>query len=181
MVQGGEGPESEAMRAEHAALLEFASAARSAIAQLRPEELRGRDLPIAMGEIGMIVQTSEEAANAIMDAVEEILRLSGEADAQRCKAEIETNCHRILAACSFQDLTGQRMAKLVETLLVIEDKLGAVEMALDGAHAPAAAAPPARAETPTEPNADDSLLNGPAMPGEGLDQDEIDRLFADSV
>lgn len=160
------------MEAERQALLRYVIAARKAIAELRPNEIRTQKLPSAMNEIGMIVETTESAANQIMQAVEEILALSGDVAPIDYRASVEEKCLSVMEACSFQDLTGQRITKVVETLLTIEDKLAALAEVLGEAAEEAASEAP-------EPEGDAVLLNGPAMPGEGVDQDEIDRLFAD--
>ncbi|VTO17832.1 Uncharacterised protein [Brevundimonas vancanneytii] len=55
----------------------------------------------------------------------------------------------MLEACAFQDLTGQRLSKLDSMI-----------SSVDVASAPA-----------------DPLLNGPALPGEGLDQAAVDKSF----
>lgn len=78
---------------------------------------------------------------------------------------------RIFEACNFQDLTGQRITKVVGALKHIETKIGALMHALGeeiGAPPPA----PADDEDPEK-----KLLNGPQMPGQGVSQDDIDRLF----
>ena len=62
------------------------------------------------------------------------------------------------------------MTKVVETLLMLEDRLGALAAVLGDAP------DDEPAEAPRE--GDVVLLNGPVMPGEGVDQDEIDKLFA---
>lgn len=160
------------IEAERHALLRYVIAARKAIAELRPNEMRTQKLPSAMNEIGMIVETTESAANQIMQAVEEILALSNDVAPIDYRASVEEKCLSVMEACSFQDLTGQRITKVVETLLTIEDKLAALAEVLGEAAEEAAAAEEA-------PAGDAVLLNGPAMPGEGVDQDEIDRLFAD--
>ncbi len=155
--------------AERQALLRYVIAARKAISELRPTEMRTRKLPSAMNEIGMIVETTENAANRIMESVEEILALSVEAAPETYRAAVEEKCLSVMEACAFQDLTGQRITKVVETLLTLEHKLAALADLLGEA---------ADAE-PEESAGGPILLNGPANPGEGVDQDEIDRLFAD--
>ena len=152
-------------------LLAYVQAARKAIAELRPSEMRSQRLPSAMNEIGMIVETTESAANQIMDAVDAILKLPAATPAEDYREIVEIKCLSMLEACAFQDLTGQRSTKIVETLLHIEDRLGKLAGLLgeEAGETDSAAEPPAAA---------DPLLNGPAMPGEGVDQDEIDRLFA---
>jgi hypothetical protein len=102
--------------------------------------------------IGMIRKEVEDAADMMLSAAEKGLRDVYAARAGNAAAftRIERTLCAILEACAFQDLTGQRLSKL--------------EAMLDGAKLGAAP--------------DDPLLNGPAMPGAGLDQAAADELFA---
>lgn len=157
--------------AERALLLAYIRAARGALAELSPNRMRVEKLPSAMNEIGMIVQTTESAANQIMDAVDQIMNLPAETAPEAYRAAVEEQCLALMEACAFQDLTGQRSTKVVETLLHIEDKLGKLAALMGDDEEPVAAPVDTR-------TGDDVLLNGPAMPGEGVDQDEIDAMFA---
>jgi chemotaxis protein CheZ len=161
----------EEIAAERRDLLRYVKALRKAIAELRPAEMRHRALPSAMSEIGLIVETTEQAANEIMQAVEEIMALP-QAPVEDYRAMVDENCLRVLAACSFQDLAGQRMSKVVEVLLKLELKVAAIGQLMGEGE-----------EEPEEPEqfareGDSILLNGPVAPGEGVDQSEIDALFA---
>jgi len=157
---------------ERAVLLAYIRAAQSALSELAPNHMRVERLPSAMNEIGMIVETTETAANQIMDAVDYILGLPVELNPNAYRSAVEEKCLTLMEACAFQDLTGQRSTKVVETLLHIEDKLGKLAGLLGDSVE----------EQPIDPKADrqgdDVLLNGPAMPGEGVDQDDIDAMFA---
>jgi len=153
--------------AERRALLHYVLAAQKAIADLRPAQMRFEKLPTAMSQIGLIVETTESAANQIMQAVDEIMNVRVDLSPAAYRSFVEEKCLAVLEACSFQDITGQRITKVVETLLTLEDKLAALSSLLGE-----------EAEAAPEPEGDAVLLNGPAMPGEGVDQDEIDKLFA---
>jgi chemotaxis protein CheZ len=62
-----------------------------------------------ISDLNEIAAATEAAATAIMDACETILRLpSG--------AEAEAAVGRIYEACTFQDLVGQRVARVVRAL-----------------------------------------------------------------
>jgi len=155
--------------AERRALLHYVMAAQKAIADLRPAQMRFEKLPTAMSQIGLIVETTESAANQIMQAVDEIMNARADISPAAYRSFVEEKCLAVLEACSFQDITGQRITKVVETLLTLEDKLAALSGLLGEE---------AEAEPEAALEGDAVLLNGPAMPGEGVDQDEIDKLFA---
>ncbi|MEQ1491980.1 MAG: hypothetical protein ABL932_15670 [Terricaulis sp.] len=156
---------------ERSLLLAYIRAARGALAELGPNHLRVERLPSAANEIGMIVETTESAANLIMDAADQILNLPADTEIQAYRAIVEEKCLAMLEACAFQDLTGQRSTKVIETLLHIEDKLGKLAALVGDDEEPVVQPRDERA-------GDDVLLNGPSMPGEGVDQDEIDAMFA---
>ncbi|MEO1200000.1 MAG: protein phosphatase CheZ [Pseudomonadota bacterium] len=121
------------------------------------------DIPEAGNELAAVVEMTEQASHVIMTASEAILGC--EADTlEDYRAAVEGEVMKIFEACSFQDITGQRITKVVETLTAIESRLGEVtsEDASD-------------AHPPSCPDA--HLLNGPALPGKGLDQGDIDLLM----
>lgn len=82
-------------------------------------------------ELDAVVDMTENAANTILDAAGHITSIVGRADnwgteAAREKALEAINSHteEIFMACSFQDITGQRIRKTLENIKTIEDRLG---------------------------------------------------------
>ena len=125
-------------------------------------------------ELEEIVTETARAANRIMDAAETIEGVAGKVDPASAAALTDA-VTKIYEASSFQDITGQRITKVVKTLKVIQERIGQMIQA-EGAPSPAPSAPVA----PTAPSmkGDAALLNGPALPGSGKNQDEIDALLA---
>src|SRR5207302_1181816 len=78
---------------------------------------------------------------------------------------------------SFQDITGQRTRKVINVLRYLEGRINAMIgiWGLDGAMA-AEAAEAARAVAGERP-----LLNGPAKPGQGMDQADVDMVMGPAV
>ncbi len=156
---------------EFRAIIDHIADAREEISQLRPNDLKGKRIPAAGRELEAIVQSTEEATGSIMDAAEEIM--STDMSTPEGTRSVNDACMRIFEACSFQDITGQRISKVVSTFTFIEERLNKLERAWgpnidDQDHDPAD-------ELPVD---DDSLLlNGPALRGEGNDQDAIDNLI----
>lgn len=81
-------------------------------------------------ELNAVVKTTEDAANKILDAASLISDLTKSPidwgnDAQRTKvlADINNHADGILAACAFQDLTGQRIARTLENIRKAESEL----------------------------------------------------------
>ena len=82
-------------------------------------------------ELGAVVETTEKAANSILDAAERIserIKASQDSDDPNIKQsvleQITQDIEEIFMACSFQDITGQRIRKTLENLREIEDRLG---------------------------------------------------------
>jgi len=147
------------------ALSEFISKARGEIAAIRPADLKETKLPRAGKELEAIVRSTEEATGTIMDAAEAIMA-GGTAEV------IAEHCTRIIEACAFQDLTGQRITKVVNTLTTIEERLSSLDTAWGGVR-------DAKGDS-DDRDGDDRLLNGPALEGEGHNQASIDALFDDA-
>ncbi len=86
--------------------------------------------------------------------------------------QIANEIIKIFEACNFQDITGQRINKVVKTIRFIEEKILAM-IDIWGAEAfidlPVASDPSASGV--------DSLMNGPQLQNQGITQDEINALF----
>lgn len=154
-------------------LSEYIANSRREIAALQPKNLEGARIPRAGKELDAIARQTEDATHTIMEAAEEIMALEAN-DLDSYRQQVENAILRIFEACSFQDITGQRISKVVETLEFIEQRAHALKTIL-GVD-PERDAPPAE----PEPDEDKALLRGPALEGEGIDQDEVDALLAGS-
>ncbi|MFP6748696.1 MAG: hypothetical protein VCD66_13990 [Alphaproteobacteria bacterium] len=163
---------------EFRSLSEYIQRARSEISELRPNDLKHERIPRAGLELEAIVASTEEATGTIMDAAEETM--SADPAAEGYGDAVNEACMRIFEACSFQDITGQRITKVVATLTYIEERLHGLQEAWGPDIADA------DGETPL-PGVDDDarpdgdLLNGPALVGEGILQDQVDDLFGEAV
>jgi chemotaxis protein CheZ len=166
--------------AEIEALSRYIANAKAEISQVRPDEIRSQHLPTATDELEAIVGATEQATNTIFEAVEgieEIVTALDEPTAQKITDQVT----RVYEACSFQDITGQRIAKVVSTLQQIESKVDALLEAFseDAAHAQAARRKPAAETEATPEDAERALMNGPAAPGsDQVSQADIDALLA---
>lgn len=87
-------------------------------------------LTSASMELSSVVSQTEEATSRIFDGVEKIEEIARELRSMKIDdygqqriAEISDMCTAIIEACSFQDLTGQRINKVVRTLGYIEERV----------------------------------------------------------
>jgi chemotaxis protein CheZ len=133
----------------------------------------------ASTELDAVVQATEDATNVILESTEKIEELAqkihnnADNDDDRGAADdiMETSI-KMIEACNFQDLTGQRITKVVGALKYVEDRINAM-IEIWGEEDIA----DVDASVADETDSDKNLLNGPAMDGEGIDQDDIDALF----
>ncbi len=75
-------------------------------------------------ELEAVVQATEAAANTIMEAAEAIqLWVDGGAKDKDAVAAIAARVNSIFEACSFQDVTGQRIRRAIQHLQQVENML----------------------------------------------------------
>jgi chemotaxis protein CheZ len=143
--------------------------AKTEIAALRVDDITACDIPFATDELDAIIAHTASATHAILESCE-TLDTVGENLAGEPAAQLQSATTRIYEACSFQDITGQRITKVVNTLKAIEAKVGQLVMAFgdaDGEVRPVAAA-----------DVEAALLNGPQLPAVAMEQSDIDKLLA---
>jgi chemotaxis protein CheZ len=165
--------------AELEALSRYITTAKFEIAALRPDEITSRHLPKATDELDAIVGATEEATNAILGAMENLEAIAGDLPPELGE-KVNEAVTQVYEACSFQDITGQRITKVVNALKHIETKVEALVAAFGDEIAKYRTAHPEQEEAPEEsrPVSDADLLNGPQLPDDASKQAEIDALLA---
>ena len=141
---------------------------------IRPASIKDLHIPRARDHLGEVVRSTGNAASEIIDACEAIQAVAGEIGGEAAN-RISAALMSIYEACSFHDLTGQRIGKVNSTLEYIEEGLERVARRLSGDEVRSEA--PMTAAIEPEPAAEVDLLEGPQLPGKGLDQDAIDQLL----
>ncbi len=152
---------------------------RREIASLNAHET-GPKIHAMTDQLDAVVGDTENATNSILEAVEiiedknESLQLNAtDPDELEITEGISNAVMKIYEACNFQDITGQRISKVVGTLKFVEDRIAAMidilggEGELDDLQA---VAEPTRMDGDVE-------LSGPTVEGHEISQDEIDALF----
>jgi chemotaxis protein CheZ len=145
--------------------------AKSEIAELRVDEITGHHIPSATDELDAIVEHTAIATNSILESCEAVDEVSSAVGGESA-AKLQAAVTKIYEACSFQDITGQRITKVVNTLKTIEEKVAHII----GAFGPSAALS-GGGESRIATDAD--LLNGPQLAAHAMDQSDIDKLLAD--
>ncbi len=153
--------------------------AKAEIAALKVEDIRDAHIPSATDELDAIVDHTAHATNEILDCCETLEQMQSELSGEAAD-KLQGAVTRIYEACSFQDITGQRIGKVVTALKAIEARISAVVSAASGmATAEATPAAVVAAKPGDEKRTEgEKLANGPQLPGSGVSQSEIDRLLA---
>jgi chemotaxis protein CheZ len=152
------------------------------IAVLHGKGIDGNEMAKATGELGAVVGGTEEATQQILEAAEAIdnaataLAKVTSPDQQKILSEeIQERVVSIFEACNFQDLTGQRISKVMATMKFIENHIVIMMDIWGGVDAIKAHAPP----VVDDRDNDARLLNGPKLDGDAghASQNDIDALF----
>jgi chemotaxis protein CheZ len=168
------------IRIEIARMVREIGRAKSELAALKHPLSADDPVNTANLQLETIVSATEEATNSIMEATDEIEEMVGRAKAmapgdtelQNLFDDMSNKLINIIEACSFQDLTGQRITKVIGTLRFIEQRVLAM---IDIWGIEAFQAVPMEDDETETPEGEQ--LSGPAMEGEGLSQSDIDALF----
>lgn len=155
--------------------------AKIQIASLRHPKVRDDRLVSAASELDAIVKDTEMATHTILESAEQIddlaMTLKNAAPSDFVADHVEQIAFivtKIFESCNFQDITGQRINKVVRTLEFVEERVHNMIL-IWGEDAFADLPMPEGAEKDAIEDAD--LLNGPQLDGEGISQDDIDKLF----
>ena len=152
-------------------LSQYISSTRGEVAALRTSVADPVALSRASDELEEIVTETANATNAIMSVAEEIEALSRTATGPLA-GSLLVAATRIYEACAFQDVTGQRITKVVRAVQHIDQKIGLLA-GLCGTGAIGSS----DAVSESARTGDDALLNGPQLAATAQTQDDIDRLF----
>lgn len=172
-------------------LAKFINNAKKELEEVQKSQIADKEIPHASNQLDAIIQMTEAATGRIMDECdrlnmfhsdmrEQLLNMDPPLDPNAMAGiddaltQAMTSITHINEACGFQDITGQRIQKVVRALQEIERQVLRMvvvfglmenEATLD-------------AETKAELQEDANLLNGPQLEGQGLEQDDIDAILA---
>lgn len=153
------------------ALADEIQVARREFVALRPGEIRSKQIEEAGHELDAVAEATSKATWEILGAMEEMETLAAGL-APELRENLQAMIVRVYEACNFQDITGQRVGKVVRTLKHVEAKMEALLAVFDHL-------PHFDEEDGGEAPGEASLLNGPALPQSGTNtQADIDALLA---
>jgi chemotaxis protein CheZ len=172
----------EKLKVELDLIYDAISRTKREIAVLHGKSFNGEEMARVNGELGAVVGGTEEATQQILEAAEAIdnaataLAKVTSADQQKILSEeIQERVVSIFEACNFQDLTGQRISKVMATMKFIENHITVMMDIWGGVDAIKSHAPP----IVDDREGDARLLNGPKLDGDDghASQNDIDALF----
>lgn len=167
--------------AELQELHHFIEVAKSEIASIRPDDIQNEHIPQATDELSAVVEATEQATGAILDAAEVVENVAEQLSGEH-QQKLQDVATAIYEASGFQDLTGQRITKVTSALKHIDEKITSLlvtfsNMGEDPSGSQKKASPQKEKEVKSTVPSDQDLLNGPQMPDQANDQDAIDALF----
>lgn len=161
------------MHQELREILQAIEGLRTELSRVDANDIFAKRIPEMGRELGAIVKATEVATDTIMNVAEQVLA-ADRSDPEKYAAEVEQHMMAIFEACSFQDLTGQRVTKIIHTMEVIEERIEVLcKMIENNNIAPQTSGEP----TAQEKRNREKLVSGPAHDGEGVSQSDIDAMF----
>ena len=172
-----------AMRGELDSMKDAIVRTKADLAALHRSESSGKGMRRAADELDAVVESTERATTTLLSVVEDVEARASMLRSMQLTHDARPHVDAILdqvirayEACNFQDLTGQRISKIVQVMKFIEehlDRVIAAWSALDSFRDLVAGSPA------PEEDAEGSLLNGPKLPDDPghVDQTDIDALF----
>jgi chemotaxis protein CheZ len=175
--------EAQKLKSELDLIYEAINRTKTEIATLHVTGFEGPEMTRVTHELDAIVDGTERATEQILSAAEfidqtaNILSAALKSDADHGLAQdIQERVIQIFEACNFQDLTGQRIGKVVATLKFIESHIVRMMDIWGGIESFKDVTP----EVMAQREGDAKLLNGPRLEDDlgHASQDDIDALFA---
>jgi chemotaxis protein CheZ len=154
-------------------IADYIVALRREIAVLQANEIHMRKIPAAGQELAAVVSSTEGATHEIMAIAESVLAADA-SDPAAYKELVDKEMMALFETCAFQDLTGQRISRVVKTLEHIEARVSRFASYTgvkdEDGHA-------TEKEAADEARKQDLLLHGP-LGDEANSQPAIDQLLA---
>ena len=172
----------EKLKVELDLIYDAISRTKREIAVLHGKSFNGEEMARVNGELGAVVGGTEEATQQILEAAESIdqaasalMKVNSPDQRKLLSEEIQERVVSIFEACNFQDLTGQRIKKVMTTMKFIENHITIMMEIWGGIDAIKSHAPP----IVDGREGDERLLNGPKLADDAghASQDDIDALF----
>lgn len=172
------------LKRELLGLFEYIQKIRKEIASIRRPGHPDKDHFSKMSdELDAIVSATASATDTILETVEEMEDLIEKVRPMVANPEgralLDTfpdKTGKIFEACAFQDITGQRISKVVASLQFVEERVNAL-ISIWGKNQIASEAPEDNEQPIDEYK---RYLNGPQLAGQGVSQADVDAMFGET-
>lgn len=134
---------------------------------LEPHNVAIQAIPDADEDLKEVVGATEKATETILESAERIMA-AHDGNPDEYRQIVDEAVINIFEACCFQDITGQRINRVVETLTYISQHMAFITGVLTGGERV-----PITAKVPRG----NDLLQGPQSEQEAISQDAADDLF----
>lgn len=174
--------EPKELQSEIVTLFQYIQRFREEIARINAGGVDGDHFESMSDQLDAIVDATEVATNGILENLEGIEGLVdslrqevGNGKAGELCDKITDRAMQAMESCTFQDITGQRVTKIVRSMQFVEERVSSMVnlMGKDVVEELGGQI----LEEQGEPEGEDALLNGPQLEGQAISQDEIDALF----
>ncbi len=167
----------DVLRGELSGLFKYMQRVRKEIATIHHPVDEEHQITKMSDQLDAIVAATEDATDTIMEMSEAIQdavqKIRDGEDLDSALNQIDDNCMAVFQACSFQDITGQRVSKVLKSIRFVEERInnlvevwGVQEIEQEEVEG-------------LDKTEDEALLNGPQLETskERFSQDDIDALF----
>ncbi|MDW3207407.1 MAG: protein phosphatase CheZ [Alphaproteobacteria bacterium] len=170
------------LKSEIVSLVQYIKRFREEIAHMVAADGNQTRFETMADQLDAIVGATETATHSILEHMESVdglveeIRTTDDPKARGALCDqISEKTMEAIEACTFQDITGQRVTKIVRSMKFVEERVNKMIDLWGHDEINRLASEFAQED---KPQGDDALLNGPALQKEAsISQDEIDKLF----
>jgi chemotaxis protein CheZ len=164
----------DVLRAQIVKLIEYIERIKNELAAIKHPDATEDHFHRVGDQLKAIVQATEAATHSIMDAAEQVQAYADKnLQGTPGHGEISDQIGRIFEACSFQDITGQRISNIVATMKLVETTIDSLAKTVGAADSSGQGLRP----TDVFKKDDGVALAGPQLHSGGIKQDDIDKMF----
>ena len=167
--------ESDFLEKEPLGLFKYLKRVRQEIAAINRPADENMHFDSMSNQLDAIVKATETIMGCMEkndDIIVELKKSLTDPDQVNQFDQISAHSAEVFEACSFQDITGQRITKVVKSVTYVEDRVNALINVRGKEEIERIEVQPE-----IEITEEEKLLRGPALDGEGIAQDEIHKLF----
>ncbi len=157
-------------------IMEKIDQTREDMSQLNIKSSENCPIASAENELQMVVKATEEATNRIMESAETIMT-ADPSEPGSYHLVVEQNILEIFEACTFQDITGQRINRVVDTLEFVDYRIHKIASLLGLENEFGKRDFDEKTLEDKHKRKEDLMLHGPQDQQEAISQNAIDDLF----